>query len=160
MGDKVMLHKVKVKWAKVQAPCSNFNEDGMEYTLDVQLTDEKIAELGLNPKTTIKVDEEDGTKYVTFRKPTVSKQGNELVPVIVIGRDKQPFDGMLGNGTTANVRLDAYAYTSKKFGDGISYKLDIVQVVDLVEYSSDDLGGFDELDAAEGSGTDDDFDVI
>ena len=158
---KIVIKNAKVKWAKVQEPALTFDEDGKEYSLDLELSDNQIASLrksGMSPKTKEKVDA-DGTKYITFRKPTHSRQGKELVPLKIVDRNKKPFTELLGNGTVVNIVLCLLAYDGK-FGKGVVIRPEAIQVVDHVEFSGgggDDLDLFDAVDADDDFGDDADF---
>jgi hypothetical protein len=158
---KIVIKNTRVKWAKVQEPALTFDEDGMEYSLDLELSDKQIASLrksGMSDKTKAKEDE-DGTKYVTFRKPTHSRAGKELVPLKIVDRNKKPFTELLGNGTVVNIVLALLAYDGK-FGKGVVIRPEAIQVIDHVEYaggSGNDLDLFDAEDADDDFGEDADF---
>ena len=130
---RMKVMNARVKWAKVIEPAPTFDEDGMEYSLDLELDDKQIAALhkaGMSKKKKIKEDE-DGTKYVTFSKPTHSRDGKELVPLKVVGRNKEPFRELLGNGTVVNIILSLLSYKNK-FGEGTIVRPEAIQVVDHV----------------------------
>lgn len=145
----VIIKNAKIKWAKVHEPAQNYNKDGMEYSFDLEVNDKQIAALykeGMSTMVKPKEDEE-GTKYVTFRKPTMSASGKEMLPIRVIGRNKEPFSELIGNGSIVNAVISIFPST--KSGKSACLRPEAIQVVDHVEYSSgnsvDDL--FEELDA-------------
>lgn len=139
----------KAMWAQVLEARPNFDGEP-EYSLDLALTDKQIAALhkaGMSKKR--KVKEVDGTNYVTFRRPVKAKSGKDLLPLIVIGRDKAPFGELIGNGSEVKVKLDLIPY-SGKFGSGVITRLAAVQVIEHVPYAkkNSQLDGFDQLDEA------------
>lgn len=133
-SKNIVIKEARIKWAKVQDPAANYKKNGMEYSLDLEVSESQLAALykeGMSDW--VKPKDDDGIKYITFKKPTLSAKGVELRPLRVLGRNKEPFKDLIGNGSVVNVVLSVY--NDGKNGSTSSIRPEVVQVVDLVEYS-------------------------
>lgn len=77
----------------------------------------------LNCKLKAKGLKKDGSTYT-----------NKLV---LFGSDLKPFkpEGLISGGTTMKVALNLFPWYTPMLGCGVSFKIDAVQIIDLVEYS-------------------------
>jgi hypothetical protein len=154
MSDiKSVLLEGKCRWASVQSPKDNFAGDGQEFSIDIECDAQTLADLqeqGLSSKKKLK-ETDDGRTFLTFKRPTMSKQGKELSPVAVVGPDLMPVSELIGNESLVKVKVDLIPY-SNKFGTGHVARLVAVQVLDLVAYSaqSSTLEGFTAVGDDEG----------
>lgn len=134
----------EVMWAKVQTPVKNLNDE-MEFSVDVEVTQDQIDKLytkGMSKKR--KAKEHNGKMFLTIKRPVESRAGKVLPPPRIMDKALNDFDGLLGNGTKAKVKIDLIPY-SNKFGEGVVVRLVAIQVLDLVEYktTSNVTDGFD-----------------
>lgn len=124
-------------WAKVFEANRDMNTDfhgeGGAYTVDVQLEKEELDKLTksgsrLKPKLG-----DDGVS-IRFKRKHIHPGGIEELggPPKVVGPDKEPIDGLIGNGSRVKVYASVY---DTKLGKGT--RLEGMQVVDLVEYESE-----------------------
>lgn len=133
----ILLKDVEVRWAHVQKPKLKYQSKDTEYSIDVKLDKEKLAEFYVQGLSKLK-NVEDG--WVSFKKPTVSKSGDlfKKPPVVDIYGDD--FDKLVGNGSKCNIRIKTFDSDV-----GTCFWLDGVQVVEVVEFNAetDKLEGFD-----------------
>ena len=129
-------------WAFVQKPTANFNRDGYEYSIDVQLTPaeaKKLKDEGLN------VRDRDGIPTIKFKLPAERKDGTKNDAPKVVDADNMPLTGPgIGNGSKVRVKYRTYDW---EFGrkKGKSAALVAVQVVDLVPYAGGDEEDFEAI---------------
>lgn len=159
MGKSIYvdLEDVVINWAKVFEETrdmtgykknarskGSFEDCNGAYTVQVELTEEAVQQLeeagSAKEYRDGKGNIKDEAKFV--KKHEVYNKDGEVIPFLsgppeVARADGTPWDihedGLIGNGTTAVVRIEVY-----DMGDGeTSTKLAGIQVVDLVEYDGD-----------------------
>jgi hypothetical protein len=64
------------------------------------------------------------------------------VPVVDAKRNTINNTRSIGNGTIANVNINAYSYPDHGNGAGVACGLQAIQIIDLIEYTPG--GGFEE----------------
>lgn len=120
-------------WASVVTPNTTFDSDGV-WQIDVCLDDENLSVVqgdGLNVKN--KGDERGN--FITIKRKVRNARGDNNQPPSVVDSEKNPIkDTLIGNGSKVNVMYKPYEYTYQGRA-GKSADLQVVQVVDLVEYS-------------------------
>lgn len=130
--DKLILRNVKLKWCYLKEPNTKGDYASNKYEITAVLTPEQAAELKshINPKQKIK--EKDGELSITLK---------STVQPAVKGPDGLMYTpeqmAKIGNGTTANVRVNFYTARGMTFAG-----LSALKVKNLVEYS----GGLSDLD--------------
>lgn len=132
----------KCRWAVVQSPKDNFAGDGQEFSIDIECTEEQLTKLqakGLSKKRKLK-ESDDGRTFLTFKRPTHSRQGKELLPLAVVGPDLMPMSELVGNESHVKIKVDLIPYNNK-FGTGCVARLAAVQVLELVEFAKKSSGG-------------------
>lgn len=116
-----------VKWAKVRKPDDKYNNWTVNFYPDDRSW--KIFQdsgLQIRPK-----EDEDG-KFVIFRRPAEKVIKSELVkfnPPKVWDASNQPFDGIIGNGSSATVKVAVYDTVKGK-----GHRWEAIRVDKLVEY--------------------------
>lgn len=156
------LSKVKVQWVKLTQdnPDLGFNNDGpngdplkwtwqLEGMIYDQTEADKIRDMGLGIRAAnmkgVMFSDADGVNFQSIKIKRKckfkSKDGNGFVdnsPVQVVGPDLRPWTqeeiGTIGNGSIVNLQWEDKPYNNA-FGQGVSHKLQAVQVVELVEYT-------------------------
>tara|TARA_B100000586_G_scaffold268666_1_gene245721 strand:- start:1927 stop:2388 length:462 start_codon:yes stop_codon:yes gene_type:complete len=130
-------HKIKnctLYWAYLEAPSPKSNKHQVN-CCNLSKDDQKtLKALGL----TVNDGKEKGhAEYGMF---VVAKATR---PVLVVDAKKNTMKntGSIGNGTIANVNINAYSYPDHGNGAGVACGLQAVQIIDLVEYTPG--GGFD-----------------
>ena len=148
-----VLSNVKCRWASVVQPNTKF-----EPVWEIEaILDAEQAAMFTKEGATVKTDD-DGNKTLRFkRKVSGNKRDGgtyENTPPPVVDMLKQPFDQLIGNGSTVNISyaLRPWEMMGKS---GISADLKAVQVVDLVAYSGGGGSPVDEFDAVPKVMTDD-----
>tara|TARA_A100000172_G_scaffold80978_1_gene72204 strand:- start:1956 stop:2408 length:453 start_codon:yes stop_codon:yes gene_type:complete len=124
-------------WAHVMTPNTKFNPDG-EWSVEIcnlDATNKKIAEAdGL----TLKNKGDERGDFVTLKQYARTKDGT-FKPMSVKDAQRNPFpaDKRVGNGSKVNASY--YPKPYDQYGGGVKGYLQGVQVVDLVEYNTDDF---------------------
>jgi hypothetical protein len=124
-------------WAHVMTPNTKFNPDG-EWTVEIcnlDTTNKKIAEAdGL----TLKNKGDERGDFVTLKQYARTQEGT-FRPMKVTDSQRNPFptDKRVGNGSKVNASYFPKPYD--QFGGGVKGYLQGVQVLDLVEYNTDDF---------------------
>lgn len=134
----------KLYWAKIIGePRPNFAKDGREWAFEFEPDEEGAKALKQHKLADrLKDKYEDRGKFLTLRKPEFNKDGNPNPPIRVYDADDNewPKDKLIGNGTTAHLKVDIRDY-------GVGKKKGIypaaIRVVDLVEYQSSEFGAMD-----------------
>lgn len=125
-----VLRNVKVNWASVQTPNTQFEpcwEIQAVFNSDAQ-KDEFLAESKkIDPKGKgVKIKEDnDGNFVFRFRRKVERADGKgENSPPLVCGPKGKddPFDAMIGNGSVCNIQYAFLPY-SNKFGKGVTVDL-------------------------------------
>lgn len=107
---------------------------------------EKARELqAAGVKNVIKKDE-DGYN-VTYSRPFEKEFKDRagvtrkigFTPVVVLDRDLQPFDGLIGNGSDITVKLEVYTHGTPSGGKAKAARLASIKIDNLIPYSRDDF---------------------
>lgn len=145
----IILRNVELFWSKLdpENPDMGFSGDKPQWNTQLRVRSkeqcDELKDLGFNPK--VQEDDEGVYYKLSLRKDAVKKNGSANKPVPVFGRDMMPIEDVnqIGNGTVANVKVHSFDYNYKG-KSGISFRLDAIQVVELVEYKSGSVtDGFD-----------------
>ena len=124
-------------WAHVITPNTKFNPDG-EWSIEVCNLDAKNKKIAEGDGLTIKNKDDDRGDFVTLKQYARTKDGSpRKISVKDSQRNPFPNDKLIGNGSKVNVSYFPKEYTV--YGDGVKGYLNAVQVVDLVEYKTDDF---------------------
>ena len=122
----VELNNVTLYWASLQEP----NSMSGKYQVDLcQLSDEQVAtleDIGLNVRT----KGDDRGYFVTAK--------SAKFPITAYMEDGTVFEGMVANGSKANVKAEAYEWThspTKRSGWAIGVKIGGLTLTDVIEYS-------------------------
>lgn len=127
------LKNVTINWCKFSAV-----DDYGKYSCQVNLNAAQVKEVkawGLKPR------ESEGSYFLRVRRDA------DRGPVVVKDAQLNVVTANIANGATANVMLDVYEY--KKFGGGISCRLEKVQVLTWDVYGED--ADFEAVDVEGGS---------
>ena len=124
-------------WAHVMTPNTKFNPDG-EWTVEIcnlDTTNKKIAEAD---GFTLKNKGDERGDFVTLKQYARTQEGT-FRPMKVTDSQRNPFptDKRVGNGSKVNASYFPKPYD--QFGGGVKGYLQGVQVLDLVEYNTDDF---------------------
>lgn len=128
-------------WAKVYETNRDKNEDfhgeGGAYTVDVLLEKEELDKL-TKSGSRLKPKMVDEGIAIRFKRKHIHPAGIEELggPPKVVGPDKEPINCLIGNGSKVKVYVSIY---DTKMGKGT--RLEGMQVVDLIEYESENEGG-------------------
>ena len=146
MSKTVIIRNVEFHYANVFKSHSPFGTE----IWDVQLRteDEQVAAdlmaVGVNMK-----KHDDGYFHANVKRPTVSRKGEKMQPVVVVDKNKQPIvDTGIGHGSKGHVKLFSYDW-SNMGKSGTSAMLVAMQVVDLIEYNGSSGPDFDVEDASD-----------
>ena len=137
-----VLKKVPVFWASVLTPNTQFEPS---WEIQVELTNEQAATIQAEAKAInkkgVKISEEDGKKFIRFRRKVARADGKGNNPApIVLGPDGEPFERLIGNGSICNVQYALSGYDNK-FGKGVTTDLKGVRVLVHVPYGEQDGDG-------------------
>jgi hypothetical protein len=134
-----ILSNVKCRWASVQEPRGNpkYPQYGESWEIQAELSPAQVVhftEQGVGDKIT---KDDKGISLLRFKRKTkgMSKKGvpfDKQAPRVVDAH-KQPFTGLIGNGSVVNIN-----YSITKYGMGVGIDLAAVQVVNLVPYEPKD----------------------
>ena len=124
-------------WAHIIVPNTKFNTDG-EWSIEVCNLDETNRKIAEADGLTIKNKEDERGDFVTLKQYSRNKDGS-FRDMSVKDSERNPFPSnkRVGNGSTVNASYYPKEYT--QYGGGVKGYLNGVQVVDLIEYSSDDF---------------------
>lgn len=133
-------------WAKLDTP----NQIADAYTIDIILDKteaKRLKDIGLSVR---KVEKEipgiEDPKYViTAKRKTHTKAGKEMTKPAVLDSKKRPFSALIGNGSKVKVVANPYKWTYMN-KSGVGLGLEIVQVIDLVEFGNKTLDLLSEED--------------
>ena len=124
-------------WAHVITPNTKFNPDG-EWSIEVCNLDAKNKKIAEGDGLTIKNKDDDRGDFGTLKQYARTKDGSpRKISVKDSQRNPFPNDKLIGNGSKVNVSYFPKEYTV--YGGGVKGYLNAVQVVDLVEYKTDDF---------------------
>ena len=124
-------------WAKVVAPNTTFDSDGT-WSIDVCNLDKKNLDIAKADGLSIKNKEDDRGDFVSLKRHVRNQKTGEKnrPPTLLDSQKRAMMDTLIGNGSTVKVKYGPYNW---EFGGrkGVTGRLDAVQVIDLVRYSSD-----------------------
>lgn len=128
MATKYIHLHGKVNWVKAYRPDEKYDNYSVQMYLD-EASQRIFNESGLtlSPKT-----DKDGLRYYTFRRPETKLIKKEVVvfgPPKVYDRNNNEFSQIIGNGSTATIKVSVYD-TMK----GKGHRWEAIRVEDLVEY--------------------------
>jgi len=123
--------KGKAYWASVQQPNTTYEP---EWGIDILVDDGNRAALEADGLT-IKNKGDDRGDFVHIRQKVTRRDGSQNEAPTVVDAQKQPFTGLIGNGSVVNVMYTPFPWEMNG-KSGVSPLLKKVQVVDLVEYKA------------------------
>lgn len=122
----VDLNNVTLYWASLNEP----NTMSGKYQVDLcQLNDDQVAaleDIGVNVRT----KGDDRGYFITAK--------SAKFPITAYTKDGSVFEGMVANGSKANVKAEAYEWThapTKRSGWAVGIKIGGLQITDLIEYT-------------------------
>ncbi len=121
--------KGKAYWASVQQPNTTYEP---EWGIDILVDDDNRAAFEADGVPIKNKDDERGD-FVHIRQKVTRRDGSRNDAPTVVDAQKQPFFGLIGNGSVVNVMYTPFAWEMNG-KSGVSPLLKKVQVVDLVEY--------------------------
>ncbi len=142
----------KVAWASVIRPVNKYKSEDLEYRVSVEVdmdTIDLLNSLGSQKKYKKLIDKKTGDevlpgRFMTFSRPA----GDNVAPLLVVDKEGNKVDQLVGNGSTAKVSIALIPYNSPEFGSGVKAQLTAVQVLDLVPYQSNKTNSTAVADAA------------
>lgn len=135
----------KLYWAKVFGnPRPNYDGDAREWTFEFEPDEdsvEQLEELGLDDRLRDRSDKkgyEGRGKFIILKRKEFKVDGEKNEHIRVVDAANQNWDSnkLLGNGTTADVKVTVVDYGPRK-KEGI-YPV-AIRVLDLVEYQQDEF---------------------
>lgn len=123
--------KGKAYWASVQQPNTTYEP---EWGIDILVDDSNRAAFEADGVTIKNKDDERGD-FVHIRQKVARRDGSQNEAPSVVDAQKNPFMGLIGNGSVVNVMYTPFAWEMNG-KSGVSPLLKKVQVVDLVEYKA------------------------
>ena len=120
-------------WAQVNTPDTKWEPC---WKIDLLMPDEeadKLKAAGIKVKRN-----DDGVYQYKFKRKVTNAKGGANKQPVVVDKDKNPTDVIIGNGSTVAVLYKVFTW---KFRPGIGADLDKIQILELVEYtgSSEDF---------------------
>lgn len=131
------------QWMSVQQPKLDYSKTGLQYSIDIEANEkDQDTLLGLgfdkafkkNKKGTL-VKTESGKTVFNFIRPEKRKDGELSQKPFVLDKDGNEFDGLVGNGSEILAQISLFPYNNS-FGQGMSARLDGIQVLNLIAYES------------------------
>ena len=123
--------KGKAYWASVQQPNTTYEP---EWAIDILVDDNNRPAFEADGVPIKNKDDERGD-FVHIRQRVARRDGTQNEVPSVVDAQKQPFTGLIGNGSVVNVMYTPFAWEMNG-KSGVSPLLKKVQVVDLVEYKA------------------------
>ncbi len=123
--------KGKAYWASVQQPNTTYEP---EWAIDILVDDNNRAAFEADGVPIKNKDDERGD-FVHIRQRVARRDGTQNDAPTVVDAQKQPFTGLIGNGSVVNVMYTPFPWEMNG-KSGVSPLLKKVQVVDLVEYKA------------------------
>jgi|TARA_R110002020_G_scaffold403255_1_gene613351 hypothetical protein len=124
-------------WAHIITPNTKFNPDG-EWSIEVCNLDKDNKKVAEADGLTIKNKGDERGDFVTLKQYARTKDGMpRAISVKDSNRNTFPSDKRVGNGSKVNASYFPKEYTV--YGGGVKGYLNAVQVIDLVEYKTDDF---------------------
>lgn len=134
----------KLYWAKVFGDARpNYGGDANEWTFELEPDENGVAILDKHGLTDRLKDKDPSRgKYITLKKPELKKNGEKNQHIRVYNKDNEewPEDTLIGNGSSADVKLNIADYGAGRF-KGIYPNA--IRVTDLVKYASSEFGAMD-----------------
>ena len=124
-------------WAHVITPNTKFNSDG-EWSIEICNLNAKNKKVAEGDGLTIKNKGDERGDFVTLKQYARNKEGT-FRPMSVKDSERNifPSNKRIGNGSKVNASYFPKPYT--QYGGGVKGYLNAVQVVDLVEYNTDEF---------------------
>jgi hypothetical protein len=124
-------------WAHVITPNTKFNPDG-EWSIEICNLNAKNKKVAEGDGLTIKNKDDERGDFVTLKQYARNKEGT-FRPMSVKDSERNifPSNKRIGNGSKVNASYFPKPYT--QYGGGVKGYLNAVQVVDLVEYNTDEF---------------------
>lgn len=116
-----------VKWAKVRKPDDKYNNWTVNFYPD-ERSNRVFKESGLQ----IRPKHDDDGEFLVFRRPAEKLIKGEIVkfePPKVWDADNKPYDGIIGNGSSATIKVAVYDTVKGK-----GHRWEAIRVDKLVEY--------------------------
>ena len=124
-------------WAHIITPNTKFNPGG-EWSIEVCNLDKDNKKVAEADGLTIKNKGDERGDFVTLKQYARTKDGMpRAISVKDSNRNTFPSDKRVGNGSKVNASYFPKEYTV--YGGGVKGYLNAVQVIDLVEYKTDDF---------------------
>ena len=145
MSKTVIIRNVEFHFAHVVKSHAPFGTE----IWDVQLrtedegTAKELMDVGVNMK-----KHADGYFHANVKRPVESRKGEAMKAPVVVDKNKQPVEGMIGHGSKGHVKLFSYDYNVQG-RSGTAAMLVAMQITDLVEYKGGDSVDFDVEDASD-----------
>jgi hypothetical protein len=140
----MIVRNCKVKWASLKNPNTTYTP---RWEVNMYPPEEGVAQME-DAGIELKTDKETGEKFYKAMRNVQTKSGKELSPPVVVDRQKEPFDQLIGNGSICNIKLTVKEVNA--FGQNrVKGYLDSVQVINHIPY-----GDGEDFDVEEG---DDEF---
>jgi hypothetical protein len=99
------------------------------FAIDAVLNEEAISVLEQDG---IAIREKNDQRVYVFKKPSKSKAGKDMYPIPVYDVDGERFEGIVPNGTKADITYDPFAWTAH-FGSGVKGRIKAVYLKEVVE---------------------------
>lgn len=127
----------KASYAKILGdPVLNYNKDGKNWTMDLQIDRDTVKELkgyGISDRVKTKEEYLEGNSFLSFKQPELRRDGTPNTPIKVTdaaGNDWPP-NSLIGNGSDVDVKFVVMDHgVGKKTGVYIR----AVRVLNLVAY--------------------------
>lgn len=123
--------KGKAYWASVQQPNTTYEP---EWAVDICVDDSNRAAFEADG-VPIKNKGDERGDFVHIRQRVARRDGTQNDAPAVVDAQKNPFTGLIGNGSIVNVMYAPFAWEMNGKA-GVTPLLKKVQVVDLVEYKA------------------------
>lgn len=134
--------KIPNKWNKWSVQIHP-NEKGLEIIRDLQAQ---------GAKNQLKKD--DDGYYASFSRPVTKETSTGRIlsfkPVEVFDKDGNPFDGNVGNGSDATIKLEVYPHATPGGGKAKAIRWVSARIDNLIPFEKDRDLNAEEKDAAEG----------
>lgn len=147
-----MTKKVKVDGLSFYASVHRPNAKSGVYVIDLAVdseTETKLIAEGLKPARRATGDlvehkGAEGMKVFRFKSKAISAKGQTLSPPSVVDSQGNACTDLIGNGSKVRVYATIRPYNVVGGGSGVAAYLNIVQIIDLVSFSTVDKvdGGF------------------
>lgn len=141
-SKEIVYLRGKLHWAKILGkPLPNFLKDANEWTMDLSLDKDGIAQVKkLQLGGRIKDKKDERGQFISFKQRELKKDGSPAKPITVIDAAGKPWDQetKIGNGTVADVKFEVVDYGMGADKMGVYPRA--VRVLDLVEFSDSGFG--------------------